>query len=211
MFAQVALEDVLSDEEALKAKWTSGESEADRKLDASRRARKTPACALAKVRWRHSAIQIILGSVYINGKSLKTNPRAPKRTLHAIWIMQLKSERNYAMFRNRSWTATEGDFEGCATWLCISARCRSKARIPPMHMARCVLLAELSICIDFNLWNKVPYSVFRLLLRKGISLPQRDQPSLLLNLPPYRTLRDKLDDQIVKRIYNNNVQHDVVL
>ncbi|KRX88335.1 hypothetical protein T4E_8835 [Trichinella pseudospiralis] len=116
------------------------------------------------------------------------------------------------MLRNRSWTATEGDFEGCATWLCISARCRSKARIPPMHMAvRCVLLAELSICIDFNLWNKVPYSVFRLLLRKGISLPQRDQPSLLLNLPPYRTLRDKLDDQIVKRIYNNNVQHDVVL
>ncbi|KRZ20699.1 hypothetical protein T4B_1001 [Trichinella pseudospiralis] len=156
MFAQVALEDVLSDEEALKAvqdtqpSWYllegNGPAVNPRQTENSTPAAEQgkPACALAKVRWRHSAIQIILGSVYINGKSLKTNPRAPKRTLHAIWIMQLKSERNYAMFRNRSWTATEGDFEGCATWLCISARCRSKARIPPMHMAVVVTQKQLS-------------------------------------------------------------------
>ncbi|KRX72453.1 hypothetical protein T06_11997 [Trichinella sp. T6] len=30
--------------------------------------------------------------------------------------------------RNRSWTPTEGDFEGCATWLCISARSRNNER-----------------------------------------------------------------------------------
>ncbi|KRZ75594.1 hypothetical protein T10_12369 [Trichinella papuae] len=35
----------------------------------------------------------------------------------------------------------------------------------------------------------------------SISLPERDQPPPFLNLPPYRILRDELDDQILKRIY----------
>ncbi|KRZ05319.1 hypothetical protein T11_2446 [Trichinella zimbabwensis] len=38
---------------------------------------------------------------------------------------------------------------------------------------------------------------------KSISLLERDQPPPFLNLPPYRMLRDELDDQILKRIYNN--------
>ncbi|KRZ55182.1 hypothetical protein T02_529 [Trichinella nativa] len=32
------------------------------------------------------------------------------------------------MLENRSWTPTEGDFEGCATWLCIFARSRNNER-----------------------------------------------------------------------------------
>ncbi|KRZ16600.1 hypothetical protein T11_1666 [Trichinella zimbabwensis] len=57
----------------------------------------------------------------------------------------LRPGRNYAMLRNRSRTPTEGDSEGCATWLCIPARCRNNARIPWIHMA--VVVTPKQLCI----------------------------------------------------------------
>ncbi|KRY23137.1 hypothetical protein T12_1432 [Trichinella patagoniensis] len=44
--------------------------------------------------------------------------------------------RNYAMLENRS-TPTEGDFKGCATWLCIPARSgnNKEQQVPSIHVA----------------------------------------------------------------------------
>ncbi|KRZ79538.1 hypothetical protein T10_5987 [Trichinella papuae] len=51
----------------------------------------------------------------------------------------------------------------------------------------------MALCvIDFNLWNKVPYSAFR------------------SDLPSYRILRDELDDQIVQQHSTSNEHLDIV-
>ncbi|KRZ01753.1 hypothetical protein T11_558 [Trichinella zimbabwensis] len=66
----------------------------------------------------------------------------------------------------------------------ISAAVSSVRQSSRLLIALCV--------IDFNLWNKVPYSVFR------------------LDLPSYRILRDELHDQIVQQHSTSNKHLDIV-